>query len=44
MRKGRFFIDARASYSFTPIQLNDDFGKSNIGGVIFSLGYAYSIQ
>jgi len=42
--KSEVFIDARASYSFNSIQINDDFGKSNIGGVIFSLGYAYSIQ
>ncbi len=42
--KSELFIDARISYSFNSIQINDDFGKSNIGGVIFSLGYAYSIQ
>lgn len=42
--KSEVFVDARASYSFNSIQINDDFGKSNIGGVIFSLGYAYAIQ
>ena len=42
--KSMIFADARASYSFNSIQINDEFGKSHIGGVIFSLGYAYSIQ
>lgn len=42
--KSELFIDARVSYSFNAIQINDDFGKSNIGGVIFSLGYAYRVQ
>jgi len=35
------FVDARSSYSFGRIQINDDFGQSHIGAVIFSLGYAY---
>lgn len=42
--KSTIFADARASYSFNSIQINDDFGKSHIGGIIFSLGYAYTIQ
>ena len=42
--KSEVYVDARASYSFNTIQIRDVFGKSHIGGVIFSLGYAYSIQ
>ena len=42
--KSEVFMDARVSYSFNSIQINNEFGKSNIGGVIISLGYAYSIQ
>jgi len=42
--KSDVFLDARASYSFNSIQINDDFGTSIIGGVIISLGYAYTIQ
>jgi hypothetical protein len=38
------FFDARASYGFNTIQINDQYGESSIGGVIFSLGYAYKIQ
>lgn len=38
------FLDARASYGFNSIQINDEYGESNIGGVIFSLGYAYTLQ
>ena len=42
--KSEISLDARASYSFNYIQINDVFGKSNIGGVIVSLGYAYTIN
>jgi hypothetical protein len=42
--KNEVFMDARASYSFNSIQIKDEFGESKIGGVIFSLGYAYTIQ
>lgn len=38
------FLDARASYSFGAIQFNEVFGKSHIGGIIFSIGYAYKLQ
>jgi hypothetical protein len=38
------FFDARASYGFNTIQINDQYGESSIGGVIFSLGYAHKIQ
>lgn len=41
--KSEIFFDARASYSFNAIQLKDTYGESNIGGVIFSIGYAYSL-
>ena len=37
------FFDARASYGFNTIQINDQYGESSIGGVIFSLGYACKI-
>ena len=37
------FFDARASYGFNSIQIKDEYGESNIGGVIFSLGYAHKI-
>lgn len=42
--KSMIFTDARVSYSFNSIQINDSFGESHIGGIIFSLGYAYTIQ
>ncbi len=42
--KSEVYFDARGAYSFNSIQIKDDFGKSHIGGVIFSLGYAYQIQ
>ncbi len=42
--KGEVFLDARASFSFNYIQIRDVFGKSYVGGVIVSLGYAYSIN
>ena len=41
---GQLFIDARASYGINSIQIKDEYGESNIGGVIFSLGYAYTLQ
>tara|TARA_R110000787_G_scaffold108621_3_gene217046 strand:- start:2151 stop:3005 length:855 start_codon:yes stop_codon:yes gene_type:complete len=40
----QLFLDARASYGFNAIQINDEYGESNIGGVIFSLGYAHILQ
>lgn len=42
--KGELFFDARASYGFNTIQIKDEYGESNIGGVIASLGYAHIIQ
>ncbi len=41
--KSELFLDARASYSFNTIQIKDIFGQSHVGGIIFSLGYAYTI-
>ena len=41
--KSELFLDARGSYSFNPIQIKEVFGKSHIGGVIFSLGYAFTL-
>jgi len=38
------FFDARASYSFGAIQFYEVFGKSHIGGVIFSIGYSYELK
>ena len=37
------FFDARASYGINAIQINDQYGESSIGGVIFSIGYAHKI-
>ena len=42
--KSEIYLDARASYGFNSIQIKEDYGKSHIGGVIISLGYAYTIQ
>ena len=42
-QNSEIFLDARASYSFTPIQIKEVFGNSHIGGVIFSIGYAYKL-
>ena len=39
-----FYLSARASYGFNAIQFQEVFGKSHIGGVIFSLGYAFKID
>ena len=42
--KSEISLDARASYSINYVQLDETFGKSHIGGVIVSLGYAYQIN
>jgi hypothetical protein len=42
-QKGEISIDARAAYGFNAIQFNEVFGESHIGGVVFSLGYAYQL-
>ena len=41
--KGELFFDARASYSFNAIQIQDIYGESRVGGVIFSFGYSHSL-
>lgn len=41
--KSQVFFEARGSYGFIPIQKNEVFGKSKIGSVLFSLGYAYKL-
>ncbi len=42
--KGELFFDARAAYGFNTIQIKDEYGESNIGGIIASFGYAHIIQ
>ena len=42
-QKGEISIDARAAYGFNAIQFNEVFGESHIGGIVFSLGYAYQL-
>lgn len=41
--KGELFFDARASLSFNAIQIQDIYGESRVGGIIFSFGYAHSL-
>jgi len=41
--KGELFFDARASYSFNAIQIQDTYGESRVGGIIFSFGYSHSL-
>ena len=41
---GQLFVDARISYGINSIQIKDVYGESNVGGVIFSAGYAYTLQ
>lgn len=41
--KSEIFFDARASYSFNAIQIQDIYGESRVGGIIFSFGYSYSL-
>jgi len=38
------YLSARASYGFNAIQFREVFGKSHIGGVIFSMGYTFKID
>jgi len=42
--KSEIFLNARASYSFNAIQFKEEHGQSHIGGVIFSLGYAFELN
>jgi len=41
--KHEVFLGFRGSYGFTPLQNNKEFGESHIGGLVFSLGYAYTL-
>ena len=41
--KHSVLFDARSSVSFRSLQVDEDFGNSNVGGVVFSLGYAFSL-
>lgn len=42
--KSSLFLNARGSFGFTNIQFDETFGESNIGAVVFSLGYAYTLD
>ena len=37
------FIDARTSYGLSTIQRDKTFGETHVGGIIFSLGYSYTL-
>jgi hypothetical protein len=37
------YLGFRGSYGFTSLQKNEEFGESKIGGLVFSLGYAYTL-
>ena len=41
--KHEVFLGFRGSYGFKPLQRNKDFGESVVGGLVFSLGYAYTL-
>lgn len=41
--KSQLLFEVRGTYGFIPVQENSTFGKSNIGSVLFSLGYAYKL-
>lgn len=41
--RDELYLGARGSYSFNSIQINNTFGESKIGGIIFSIGYAYTL-
>lgn len=43
-KRSEVFIDLRASYSFRSLQIEEVFGKSHVGAVIFSIGYFYKLQ
>lgn len=45
VKKHQLFLDIRAAYGLIPVQKETDKnGKSNTGGLFFSLGYAYRIH
>lgn len=41
--KNEIYFDSRVSYGLTPLQKDETFGKSKVGGIIFSLGYNFSL-
>lgn len=41
--KNEVFIDAKTSLGLTSLQKNSVFGESKVGGIIFSIGYAYTL-
>jgi hypothetical protein len=41
--KNEIFFDAKTSYGFSSIQKDSVFGESKIGGIIFSIGYSYTL-
>jgi hypothetical protein len=41
--KHQVFLGFRGSYGFKTLQRNKEFGESNVGGLVFSLGYAYTL-
>lgn len=42
--KSELIFDLRGSYGFIPLQKDSVYGKSKIGSVVFSLGYAYKFM
>jgi len=42
--KSELLFDVRGSYGFIPMQKDEAYGKSKIGSVVFSLGYAYKFM
>ncbi len=41
--KHQVYLGFRGTYGFTTLQRDKTFGESNIGALVFSLGYAYSL-
>ncbi len=41
--KSQLLFEVRGTYGFIPVQENSIFGKSNIGSVVFALGYAHKL-
>ena len=41
--KHQVFLGFRGSYGFKPLQKDKEFGESVVGGLVFSLGYAFTL-
>lgn len=41
--RSEVFVDAKTSYGLSSIQVDNTFGESSIGGIIFSIGYSYRL-